>query len=161
MTSDHSTMTTMPTEWARVDAALDELLSLDPKEWPAAILRVAQGDTALADELQSLLAAAFENEAMHRGTNRRDDDDRAARAARLDGLDRETLDMAANLRRAISGDAPGGEARASDDAPHLPTIPVSRRRGARPARGVPPGLGMALSVVAGVAAAWAWHHFRG
>jgi hypothetical protein len=160
MNTDHSTMTTMPTEWARVDAALDELLALDPDEWPAAIARVAQGDPALADELRSLLAAALENDELHRGTKRRDDDE-AARAARLEGLDRETLGMAANLRRATTGEAGGGETRGLVEPAHLPTVPVARRRGARPARGLSPRLATLLAVLVGVAGAWAWQHLHG
>ncbi len=67
--TDQSTQTTMPTEWARVDAALDELLSLPPTEWGAAIERIAQGDAALADELHSLLAAAIDADEEITGGN--------------------------------------------------------------------------------------------
>jgi len=55
MTTETTGLTTLPDEWIRVDAALDELLALPPHEWPQAIERLSEGDAAMADELRGLV----------------------------------------------------------------------------------------------------------
>ena len=47
---------TAASEWRRVDAALDEILSLPSVKWQEACERIAGDDTALLRELESLLA---------------------------------------------------------------------------------------------------------
>ena len=154
MNFEHSTLTTMPTEWARVDAALDELLALEPEQWPEAIGRIAQGDAALADELHSLLATALEGQRQYKVRRTGDEADAGhdaeRRLARLNDLDRETLAMAAQARR-------GGADDADDDRGALPSRPaaegVARVRGPLPVprwrRWLPP----LLAVAGGVAIA--------
>ena len=45
-------------QWARIEAALDEILALPETQWPEASLRLAGGDTALLAEIKSLLACS-------------------------------------------------------------------------------------------------------
>ena len=47
---------TASSEWRRIDAALDEILSLPAEEWTAACTRIAGSDATLRHELESLLA---------------------------------------------------------------------------------------------------------
>ena len=49
---------TTPGEWARIDAALDEIFALPPEQWHASCARIAGADEALRRELESLVAAA-------------------------------------------------------------------------------------------------------
>jgi WD40 repeat protein/tRNA A-37 threonylcarbamoyl transferase component Bud32 len=45
-------------QWARIEAALDEILALPEAQWPEASARLADGDTALLAEIKSLLACS-------------------------------------------------------------------------------------------------------
>jgi len=45
-------------QWARIEAALDEILALPETQWPEASARLAGGDTALLAEIESLLACS-------------------------------------------------------------------------------------------------------
>jgi serine/threonine-protein kinase len=45
-------------QWARIEAALDEILALPEAQWAQASLRLAGGDTALLAEIESLLASS-------------------------------------------------------------------------------------------------------
>jgi serine/threonine protein kinase/tetratricopeptide (TPR) repeat protein len=47
---------TSSSEWRRIDAALDEILSLPPEEWAAACARIAGPDEKLKREIESLLS---------------------------------------------------------------------------------------------------------
>lgn len=158
---DQATMTTMPSEWARVDAALDELLALDPSKWDEAVKRISGGDAALADELHSLLAAGLEDAQLRHHAASRDADD-LPHGSRLSGADREALAMAAGLRRNKEADAAAAadDARAATDVPTSPSPKVKHLRGGRPVEHSR-ALGVVLAVVLGVVAAWAWRHYRG
>jgi WD40 repeat protein/tRNA A-37 threonylcarbamoyl transferase component Bud32 len=46
------------TQWERIEAALDEILALPETQWPEASERLADGDTSLLAEIQSLLACS-------------------------------------------------------------------------------------------------------
>jgi hypothetical protein len=166
MTFEPSTLTTMPNEWARVDAALDELLALEPDQWPEAIGRIAQGDAALADELQSLLATALEGQRDYR-VRRADGDEQdpaaARRAAMPRDLDKVMLAMAAHLRQG----ADEGESVPAGDTRPLPARPaaegMARARGPLPARGGGSGrrllrLTLAMAIGIGAAALLRWSH---
>jgi hypothetical protein len=52
------TVETNRAQWARIEAALDEILALPETQWPEASARLAGGDTALLAEIESLLACS-------------------------------------------------------------------------------------------------------
>lgn len=139
-----STFTTVPTDWARIDLALDELLCLDPSEWPAAIDRLAQGDAGLADELHHLLATALEG---HRQYGVRPAGD--GPAPRWRDLDKETVGMAAQLRTGADDGAAGPSSR----PPVAATARPAPRTGRPPASPADGRWRLAAAVIAGVAGA--------
>jgi hypothetical protein len=49
---------TTPAQWARIEAALDEILALPEAQWPQACARIAGDDAQLLAEINSLLACA-------------------------------------------------------------------------------------------------------
>lgn len=142
-----STLTTVPTDWARVDAAVDELLCLPPEDWPAAIERLSQGDAAMADELHTLLDTALEG---HRQYGVRAHGDEAA-APRWRDLDKETLGMAAQLRAALDEATEPVPSRPHAAVAPRPAPPAARTSGA----GTP--WRAAGAVLAGLVGAWLVH----